>query len=663
MGKENPLTASRKKQAFAFFQENKFQDAKSLYERICELDPADAEAWFFLGIVHGQLGDPAQAEGCLRRAAGLEPLRPEIHLNLGNILSQIEKYSEAEVSYRDALRLNPEMAFAHANLATALQKQGRLDEALIEHRATVRLVPTLAEAHFNLGNVLKELGQLPEAEAAYREALRLNPSLAEACDGLGSVLRLQKRFEESLNAHREAIRLKPDFAVGYFNMGAVLENMGWFPNALSAYAEAIRLKPDYINALIVRAILLTYFGPREEAAECYRRVLSLDPENVAAKIGEAALLEKLGKYEQAYERLRPFLDEERLVPFSATVFAAICRPLKRCDEAVKLLERVIERDGESLEEHTLASLHFELGRLYDANDDFDQAFRHYARGNEIYGKGALFDPQQKVHYTDALINTYDADFMAKAPRATSGSQRPVFIVGMPRSGTSLVEQILASHPAVFGGGELHRLDLLVYGLSAMVSGDKKGYPDCMAAIEQDEIERLARQYLEYLATLSEDAERVIDKMPANYVHLGLINLLFPEARVIHCVRDPLDTCLSCYFQNFEYRHPYSEDLTSLGLYYREYQRLMEHWKSVLDIAFMEVRYEDLVADQEKISRELVAFCGLEWDEQCLRFYDTKRVVGTASHDQVRRPIYNRSIGRWKNYESHLGPLRAALAQE
>ncbi|MEJ2566699.1 MAG: sulfotransferase [Gammaproteobacteria bacterium] len=663
MEKMNPLTASEKKQAFALFQENRFQDAKSRYERICELDPADAEAWFFLGIANGQLGDLAQAEACLRRAADLEPFRPEIHLNLGNILNQLEKYSEAEASYRDALRLAPQMAFAHANLATALQKQGRLDEALIEHQATVRLAPALPEAHFNLGNLQKELGQLPEAEAAYREALRLNPNLAEAHDGLGSVLRRQKRYKESLRAHREAVRLKPDFAVAYFNLGGLLENLGWFPNAQSAYAEAIRLKPDYIIALLKQATLFTNFGPWEQAAEYYRHVLSLDPENVEAKIGEAALLEKMGEFERAYEHVRPFLDEERLNADAVTVFATICRPLKRCDEAVRLLERIIERDGETLEDSTLAALHFELGRLYDARDEFDRAFRHYARGNEIHGKGSLFDPQQKVSDTDALIKTYNADFMAKAPRATTGSRRPVFIVGMPRSGTSLVEHILASHPAVFGGGELDTLDLLVHSLPAKVGSGKISYPGCMSAAGQEEIEQMARDYLEHLATLSEDAERVTDKMPGNFVHLGMINLLFPEARVIHCVRNPLDTCLSCYFQNFEYRHSYSQDLAALGVFFREYQRLMEYWKSVLDIAFMEVRYEDMVADQERVSRELVAFCGLEWDEQCLRFYETKRAVGTASHDQVRRPIYHRSIGRWKNYESYLGPLRASLAQE
>ena len=661
MAKKNVITAAKKKQAFALFQNNQLQDAKVQYARICELDPADAEAWFFSGIINGQLGVIKEAETCFRRAERLQPQRPEVHFNLGNILKQTGKIAEAETAYREALRLKPDFTAAHANLGTLLQDQGRFEEALVEHRAAARLAPMLPEVHFNLGNLLKEMGSFVEAESAFREALRLNPEFAEAHDNLGNVLSELQRFNEAVEAHRKALRLKPDFAAAYYNLGVDLEKLGWFPDAMAVYAEAVRIKPDYLNAWINWAGLLAEFGPREKALEYYRRAQSLDPMCDAAAIGEAWVLEKQGEFQDAYARLRPFLEVEKPDAFAAAIFAAICRPLNRRDEAIALMERVLERDAPSLKNDQRASLHFELGRLYDSKDAFDVAFRHYARGNEIYGGGAAFDAGQHARHIESLIHSYNHDFLAQAPRARTRSRRPVFIIGMPRSGTSLVEQILASHPEVFGGGELYMMDRIVYGLPAKL-GVNTLYPFCLTSMSQSDVEQMAQRYLDHLTSLSPDAERVTDKMPGNFLHLGLINLLFPEARVIHCMRDPLDTCLSCYFQNFQWRLPYTQDLRTLGAYYRQYQRLMNHWKAVLDIAVMEVIYEELVADQEGISRAMIEFCDLKWDDRCLQFYDTKRVVGTASYDQVRRPMYRRSVSRWRNYESYLGPLKDALEQ-
>jgi len=245
------------------------------------------------------------------------------------------------------------------------------------------------------------------------------------------------------------------------------------------------------------------------------------------------------------------------------------------------------------------------------------------------------------------------------PRASVRSDRPVFIVGMPRSGTSLIEQILASHPQVFGAGELTDIVRLPLSLHTMLGTERK-YPQCLSLLTQDRIDTFAQHYLDKLASLSPDASRVIDKMPGNFMHLGFIELLFPDARIIHCMRDPLDTCLSCYFQDFSRSHPYSYDLENLGAFYNEYRKIMQHWRSVLSIPMYEIQYEELVADQEMKSRELVEFCGLEWDERCLNFHETKRYVGTASYDQVRQPMYKKSAGRWKNYENRIDVLKKSL---
>jgi hypothetical protein len=233
---------------------------------------------------------------------------------------------------------------------------------------------------------------------------------------------------------------------------------------------------------------------------------------------------------------------------------------------------------------------------------------------------------------------------------------------MPRSGTTLVEQILASHPAVFGAGELLRVGEIAQRLPSAL-GSRLDYPLCLADFSQQAADAAAQEYLDYLQSLSGgEATRVTDKMPGNFMHLGLIDLLFPGARIIHCMRDPLDTCLSCYSQNFN-GHEYTHDLSHLGHFYRDYQRIMQHWRGVVRVPVLEVQYEALVEDPEPGSRRLIEFCGLPWDDSCLRFYENKRTVVTASYDQVRRPIYKTSTERWRNYERHIDPLKAALAGE
>ena len=303
-------------------------------------------------------------------------------------------------------------------------------------------------------------------------------------------------------------------------------------------------------------------------------------------------------------------------------------------------------------------LHFTLGKLYDAEGAVDQAFTHFAAGNGQIRSG--HEPGKFTEFVDRTIAFYDAERIASMPRAANRSALPVFIVGMPRSGTTLVEQIIASHGQVFGAGELEHIDDAArHQAGGMAERDR--LPECLGELHAADLDRIAGNHLVALNTLGGDAARVTDKLPYNFGHLGFINQLFTSARIIHCVRDPLDTCLSSYMQNFRRGNLQTYDLGHLGAYYNDYRRLMDHWRAVLDLPIMDIAYEDLVADQEGKSRELIDFIGLEWDPQCLRFHESGRVVNTASYDQVRQPIYDRSVGRWRHYERHLGPLKDALA--
>ncbi len=311
-------------------------------------------------------------------------------------------------------------------------------------------------------------------------------------------------------------------------------------------------------------------------------------------------------------------------------------------------------------------LHFVLARVRERAGAYDHAFAHYRRANELLqesqGADGAADPAEQRRLVDRLIAVCTPAFFERVRSFGSDSEVPVFVVGMPRSGTTLAEQILASHPHARGAGELNDIDGLATRLPERLGGTQP-YPECLERLDPATARAAADVYLGRLRQYGGTAARVIDKLPFNFVHLGLIAALFPRARIVHCRRDPIDTCLSVYFQDFAQSLPCGRDLGQLGRYYRDYERLMAHYAQVLPLPLFELRYEELTADQEAVSRRFVSFCGLEWDERCLRFHETERTVRTCSALQVRQPLYRSSVGRWKHYEAHLGPLLEALGRD
>ncbi|MFB6261416.1 MAG: sulfotransferase, partial [Thiohalorhabdaceae bacterium] len=307
-------------------------------------------------------------------------------------------------------------------------------------------------------------------------------------------------------------------------------------------------------------------------------------------------------------------------------------------------------------------MYFQLGGLLDKIGRYDQAIEAYHKANQL--KPRSYNRQAQENHFRRIKEQYTAEFLESAPRATHGSRRPVFIVGMPRSGTSLTEQILASHPQVHGAGELEDIGATLKRIPGYL-GSERAMPEAMAEATSEGLDRAAQGYLDRLAELAPaEAQRVTDKMPQNFLHLGAMALMFPEAAFIHTRRDPRDTCLSCYFQNFVAQGlTFAYDLSNLGHYYALYEDLMAHWHEVLPVSLYDLQYEELVADPETKVAELLAHCGLEWDDRCMRFFETERDTRTASYDQVRKPIYTASAGRWQRYADHIGPLVEELGLE
>jgi tetratricopeptide (TPR) repeat protein len=517
------------------------------------------------------------------------------------------------------------------NLGVKLADAGKLQEAIAVYGQALRLRPDFPEAHNNLGVALADQGQLAAAQNCYRAALQLRPEYAEAHNNLGVALFRQELIDQAVAALREAVRLKPDYAAAHANLGAALADRGDFVEAVEHYRTALAIEPQSLTAHQNLAAALVELGQMSAAIAHCHTVLRLNPSC-------AAIYFLLGE-----------LAAQGMYSFGS-------------DEIAHLEKLLAEPEHRSLEDANY--LHFTLAAWLDRQGRYEEAFPHYRQGNEcrrqiLRQQNRTYDADAHRRLVDQLIATFDRSWFERAGFKGLESDMPIFVVGMPRSGTTLVQQILSSHPQVTGAGELRYLEQILC-TPADVASAAAGYPAYMTTLTGTVARRLGERYLECLAKVSAGKPRVVDKMPHNYLHLGSIVALFPHTPIIHCRRDPMDVCLSCYFQNFKWLN-YSCSLDELALHYREYERLMAHWRSVLPRPIHEVVYEELVARPEQVIRELVAACGLDWDSRCLAFHENRRAVRTASKLQVRRPVYASSVGRWKRYENHLGSLRQALA--
>lgn len=602
-----------------------WDDAKVLCTQICQSGGNDAEAWFLLGAIYGYFEDFAGAEECGRRVIALRPDVATAHFNLGIALQKQGKYAEAIACFRQATLLNPDYAEAHNELGVALQLVGEVDlDNVVEcYRKALALKPTYPEAHYNLATAMRDLSRKDDAEAHFEEALRLKPAMLAV----------------------------------YIAYGLMLKEYGQLDKAAAVFQKAMQYFPDDLGLSVELGMVFLDLGQQQKAEQNFQRVLELQPENVEACARLAQLSDRKGEFEAGYAWLRPILEKGTDSVSVALAYAALAKHLGHQTQAIALLESLLQGRKTATERKVM---HFALGKIYDEQKSYDQAFKNYQNANELDNK--KLDLQWMGRKFDELIEVFSAENIAKRPRASNKSRLPIFIVGMPRSGTSLIEQILASHSDVYGAGELEYMPNLVSTLPKSLSS-KLLYPYCVDILKRKGIDEIAQRHLVKLATFSSQAKRVTDKLPHNFLHLGMIDMLFPGARIIHCMRDPIDTCLSIYSLPFNASHRYASDLVNLGAYHRRYQGLMAHWKKVLRVPILEVQYEELVANQEEITRKMLDFCGLEWDERCLRFYESERAVITFSYDQVRRPLYKKSVTRWKNYEQYLGTLIKALESD
>jgi tetratricopeptide (TPR) repeat protein len=620
-------------------------------QEVLDRHPNSGTVWQVLSIALArQNKDSLHA---LQMAARWLPADAGIHNNLGNALGRQGRLDDAIASYRRALLLNPKFAEAHNNLGHALLDLRKPEAAELSFRRAIELRSTYAEAHDNLGSTLLELGRPSEALASYRRALEIEPQFCEAQSNLGNAFLELGSMESALASYRRALEINPQFAEAHNNLGNALRGLGQLDDAEASYRRALAVNPDFAEAYCNLGIALRLQGRTTEAQDSCRKALELDPQSAATY---AVLAESSADQGDFREAGRLFEHAVSIEPESPAICAGIVRLRKMTHADEAWLAQAQRIAGRGLPPRHEIGLRYAIGKYFDDVQDFEQAFTNFRRANELSKlRRAPYDREQLTKIVDLVKRAYNGDWVNRPRPNRLQSARPILVVGMLRSGTSLAEQILASHPAVFGAGELTFWNSTLSGFQVSALSTEAS---------NTVLPRIASDYLRLLQRLSNDAARVVDKMPTNFAFLGLIHAALPNARIIHLQRHPADTCLSIYFQHFEATVSYANDLQDLAHYNTEYFRVMRHWRSSLpDHVILDVPYEGLVDHPEAWSRRMLEFVGLPWDPRCLDFHKSNRTVITASKWQVRQAITRASVGRWRNYEKFLGPLRHLMQLE
>ena len=684
-------------EAYRRWTSGEAEPAKQLCHELLAASPEDARALHLLGIIARAQGRPDFARDYLERACRA-PNTPAFMLDdLAEFQLESGRLAEAEATARRALQAPGAAATAWHRLALVLLHSGRLEESRAALEKVVELEPASVEARNNLGIVRQRLGALEPAADIYRSALARDAENAAAHSNLASVLNELGQFAQALDHAQRAIAREPRMVGAHVYAALAEAGLGRYGASLDWLDRALALAPDSVPVLTARADALRRLDRAEEGLAVCHQALTLAPENGEAWNTLGLLCHTLARdaeaiaaFEEAAHRLpQPgtalankatiLLEMGRSAEGQAALDAALAaepdlaaawytradtKTFTAGDRDIAVMEQLLKaaegrggRPSASQSEPRRLLLHYALGKAYLDIADGPRAFHHLSAGSRLKRQSLPYDAEASARWMAAIAAAFPAALFERLREAGEPSDLPIFIIGIPRSGTTLVQQLIASLPDIHPAGEPRYVESLVGELGA-------AYPGAIDTLPRARFAALGRRYLALAAAAAPaNARRIIDKLPNNFLHAGLVHLVLPGARIIHCRRNPADTCLSCYSKLFTNGQEFSYDLGELGGFYRSYEALMAHWRAVLPPThFIEVDYEKVVADLEGEARRLLQFCGLPWDPACLRFHENARIVRTASMNQVRRPLYTSSVGRWQRFRAELAPLLEALGR-
>jgi tetratricopeptide (TPR) repeat protein len=618
--------------------------------------PGDVTLLGLMGAMRFKQQQHEEAEQYLRRAIELAPSFAKPAEDLGLLLLDTGRDEEAVEVLRNAVRLDPGSEIAQFNLGKALARVGRGAEADQAFEAAFELDPTkklLAEAARQHGD-----GKLEEAERSYREVLRTDPDNATALRMLAMLAATANHMSDAEKLLRRALEKAPDYCVAHIDLGRIFKEQDRYEDAAGCFRRAIELEPRnpqpwYLLGATLAPAALTY-----DAIEAYQRCLALKPEHPAALLGLGHTLKTVGRQEEGISAYKRCIE---LKPDNGETYWSLAnlKTFRFSDDELRRMEDRVA-SGEVDHPSSLVNFHFALAKAYEDRGDFETAWQWYDRGNHQQRELVSYDPVHAEMTNEAILATFDSELLDRLGDQGCLDASPIFVVGLPRSGSTLIEQILASHSMVEGTSELPYLARVAGSLNRN-RADGINYPEAVRELGASHLRQLGTDYLGYCQMhRTEGRPRFIDKMPNNFPNLAFLHLILPNAKIVDARRHPLDACVGNYRQLFAKGQNFTYDLQEIGEYYLQYQHMMDAWHERLPGRILTVQYEDTVADLETQVRRLLDYCGLPFEEACLHYWETDRPVRTASSEQVRQPIYADSLGYWKNYRDKLGDLVEVL---
>ncbi len=638
-------------------------------------------------IKHGKFRDAV--DFCTKHLAGDPDSVPHLQLS-GHALIRLGELDNARAQLEAALSVAPDYSALYEDLGSLEALAGNLDIAIAKLRKAVKLDPSIASAHKKLARALADAGRHDEVDAAmedyfdqnedaglvaagaehYRgdryddaetvliKALRKNPNNVDALRFLGMVYHAQgKKMDDAEALLRKATQIAPDFHQAFSNLGRVLIDNNKSDEAIRTYRKLISLTPNDDDAYAGLGRASAHSGDTEGAVEAYRKSLELNTDIASTHMALAHMEKTLGEQANALTHYRNAI---KLKPDLGESYWSMAN-LKTCRFEQAEIEAMEEQlQSSALSDRARINFEFALAKAYEDKNDYAEAWAHYHSGNQLKRTNTEYDPIDHERHLENIKEVFGKEFAATHAGSGCDDEGPIFVLGLPRSGSTLVEQILASHSQVEGTAELPNLSAIAAGTSRY-RHDGLFYPETATAMSPRDFAAYGKEYLKQVAHHRvEGAPFFIDKMPNNFIHVGWIRMTLPNARIINTRRHPMDSCLGAYKQLFAKGQDFTYDMLELSEFYRGYVDIMEHWHTVFPGAVLDVHYEDTVTDLETQVHRLLDFCGLPFEEQCLRFHETKRAVKTASSEQVRQPIYKSALGLWKKYGSALDTWREEL---
>jgi tetratricopeptide (TPR) repeat protein len=635
-------------------QRGQLADAISQYQKVLRQEPSNIDALFLLGRAHCQQGELEAGARLFRKIVTLRPDHAPAHALLGHALADTGKPQEALPHLERAIAADPNDMIALLGKADTLLTLNRHAEAISEFDKVLSRAPDNLIAWTKRGLALGSLGRDAEARDSFARALRLNPNISGLHLNMANTLQRLDRHEEAVTHYRRAVALQPDLGWAHGNLGNSLIALGRWQEAQDSLARALKLLPRVAHLNHSMGIALGKLGHYPEALASFDAALAVEPGHAGVLGSKARLLQILGRSDEARAALEQAIAADPAAVSNYVALRDIVIRFEAGDPRIAAMEQLLTDPACPTEQQS--DLHLTLAKAYSDTGDRVRAFRHLAEGNALKRSLIGYDERATLANFQRVAEVFTPTLMREKAGQGEPSELPIFIIGMPRSGTTLIEQILASLPTVDARGELSHFQNAVIAVTG-----RTDYPEQVAEMTPGQIAAVGSTYVRNITAVAAPGMRFTDKMPANYKYTGLIRLALPRAHIIHAVRDPIDTCLSCFETSFQNAQNFAYNLGELGRLYRAYEQLMARWREVLPAgAMLEVRYEDLVTNFEVEARRLVAYCGLEWDDACLAFHKTERPVLTASAGQVRQPLYTSSVGRWRAYAEELKPLLEAL---